>query len=131
MIFFYGSGDNRDLHVLTHSFPPRRSSDLGGAGLAGLGTAGDQQPPSGAQQIGFGEAVHRDDARPFAAVGTRDRDPRLAACDLVIAADRNRQPLAGADDLVFGEAVRLLARRFTAASLAPDPAQRIARPARK
>src|SRR3546814_8009966 len=26
--FFEGSGDHRDLHVLTHSFPPRRSSDL-------------------------------------------------------------------------------------------------------
>src|SRR3546814_1149884 len=30
MVFFlYGYGDNRDLHVLTHSFPTRRSSDLG------------------------------------------------------------------------------------------------------
>src|SRR3546814_10305176 len=27
-IFFYGSGDNRDLHVPTHSFPTRRSSEL-------------------------------------------------------------------------------------------------------
>src|SRR3546814_622707 len=26
--FFYGYGDHRDLHVLTHSFPTRRSSDL-------------------------------------------------------------------------------------------------------
>src|SRR3546814_7424558 len=26
--FFYGTGDHRDLHVLTHSFPTRRSSDL-------------------------------------------------------------------------------------------------------
>src|SRR3546814_19131193 len=26
--FFYLSGDHRDLHVLTHSFPTRRSSDL-------------------------------------------------------------------------------------------------------
>src|SRR3546814_1844118 len=26
--FFYCSGDHRDLHVLTHSFPTRRSSDL-------------------------------------------------------------------------------------------------------
>src|SRR3546814_17830042 len=25
---FYCSVDHRDLHVLTHSFPPRRSSDL-------------------------------------------------------------------------------------------------------
>src|SRR3546814_2697476 len=28
MLFFYGYGDLRGLHVLTHSFPPRRSSDL-------------------------------------------------------------------------------------------------------
>src|SRR3546814_1956293 len=26
--FFYGYGAHRDLHVLTHSFPTRRSSDL-------------------------------------------------------------------------------------------------------
>src|SRR3546814_4515910 len=26
--FFYGYGDHLDLHVLTHSFPTRRSSDL-------------------------------------------------------------------------------------------------------
>src|SRR3546814_8400443 len=26
--FFYCYGDHRDLHVLTHSFPPRRSSEL-------------------------------------------------------------------------------------------------------
>src|SRR3546814_11208466 len=26
--FFYGSCDHRDLHVRTHSFPTRRSSDL-------------------------------------------------------------------------------------------------------
>src|SRR3546814_10064097 len=28
LFFFYFSGYHRDLHVLTHSFPPRRSSDL-------------------------------------------------------------------------------------------------------
>src|SRR3546814_1373721 len=27
-LFFEGDGDHRDLHVLTHSFPTRRSSDL-------------------------------------------------------------------------------------------------------
>src|SRR3546814_8675917 len=26
---FYGNGDHRDLYILTHSFPTRRSSDLG------------------------------------------------------------------------------------------------------
>src|SRR3546814_15580116 len=28
VFFFSGDGDQRDLHVLTHSFPTRRSSDL-------------------------------------------------------------------------------------------------------
>src|SRR3546814_3779236 len=28
VFFFKGDGDHRDLHVLTHSFPTRRSSDL-------------------------------------------------------------------------------------------------------
>src|SRR3546814_673233 len=28
LCFFQGFGDHRDLHVLTHSFPTRRSSDL-------------------------------------------------------------------------------------------------------
>src|SRR3546814_5627378 len=28
VVFFYCYGDHRDLHVLTHSFPTRRSSDL-------------------------------------------------------------------------------------------------------
>src|SRR3546814_11443654 len=28
VFFFYRSGSHRDLHVLTHSFPTRRSSDL-------------------------------------------------------------------------------------------------------
>src|SRR3546814_13727170 len=28
VFFFYCYGDTRDLHVLTHSFPTRRSSDL-------------------------------------------------------------------------------------------------------
>src|SRR3546814_15006404 len=28
LVVFYRDGDHRDLHVLTHSFPTRRSSDL-------------------------------------------------------------------------------------------------------
>src|SRR3546814_1867085 len=32
--FLYGYGDHRDLHVLTHSYPTRRSSDLSLAGQA-------------------------------------------------------------------------------------------------
>src|SRR3546814_14222946 len=39
LFFFYCCGDHRDLHVLTHSFPTRRSSDLPDH----LGRAGQQQ----------------------------------------------------------------------------------------
>src|SRR3546814_1987702 len=36
MTFFFSCyGDNRDLHVLTHSFPTRRSSDLRIADMSG------------------------------------------------------------------------------------------------
>src|SRR3546814_9440048 len=38
LFFFLCDGDHRDLHVLTHSFPTRRSSDLLRPGSA-------QQPP--------------------------------------------------------------------------------------
>src|SRR3546814_16205126 len=33
--FFEVDGDHRDLHVLTHSFPTRRSSDLVASAIAG------------------------------------------------------------------------------------------------
>src|SRR3546814_19610958 len=33
--FFEGDGDHRDLHVLTHSSPTRRSSDLAGRATPG------------------------------------------------------------------------------------------------
>src|SRR3546814_19115147 len=36
VFFFYGYGDHRDLHLLTHSFPTRLSSDLLSAYLARL-----------------------------------------------------------------------------------------------
>src|SRR3546814_11117674 len=37
---FEGDGDHRDLHVLTHSFPTRRSSDLSMTGFASPGKCG-------------------------------------------------------------------------------------------
>src|SRR3546814_20245895 len=37
MFVFKGYGDHRDLHVLTHSFPTRRSSDLEGDEEGGVG----------------------------------------------------------------------------------------------
>src|SRR3546814_11413808 len=38
-VLFYCDGDHRDLHVLTHSFPTRRSSDL----PMNFGLSGEQQ----------------------------------------------------------------------------------------
>src|SRR3546814_2742927 len=62
VFFFECTGDHRDLHVLTHSFPTRRSSDL----LEALARAGDGP--------GFVQAL---DARLFLAAargGQRDGD---------------------------------------------------------
>src|SRR3546814_728480 len=39
MFFFQCYGDHRDLHLLAHSFPTRRSSDLGGVGTIHAGSA--------------------------------------------------------------------------------------------
>src|SRR3546814_12826993 len=36
VVCFYCYGDNRDLHVRTHSFPPRRSSDLKEETIVGM-----------------------------------------------------------------------------------------------
>src|SRR3546814_3657294 len=53
LFFFEGDGDHRDLHVLTHSFPTRRSSDLRyGIGaedweLARRGLIDPEQPTTG------------------------------------------------------------------------------------
>src|SRR3546814_4555240 len=45
IFFIEGFGDHRDLHVLTHSFPTRRSSDLGQR-------AGHAEPPRGIARAG-------------------------------------------------------------------------------
>src|SRR3546814_1727396 len=42
--FFQGYGDHRDLHVLTHSFPTRRSSDLDGRPALRRQLDGEQRP---------------------------------------------------------------------------------------
>src|SRR3546814_18177868 len=43
VFFFYLYGDHRDLHLLTHSFPTRRSSDLLGGGSIRINTPEVQQ----------------------------------------------------------------------------------------
>src|SRR3546814_17885188 len=44
---FYGYGVHRDLHVLTHSVPPRRSSDL---------ARGDEAAGHRVEDVGYGAA---------------------------------------------------------------------------
>src|SRR3546814_17120929 len=41
MFFFVSNGDHRELHVLTHSFPTRRSSDLSFGYLPADGNAAE------------------------------------------------------------------------------------------
>src|SRR3546814_10546762 len=43
-------GDHRDLHLLTHSFPTRRSSDLWGGAVPSNCDAAAQPRPSGAAE---------------------------------------------------------------------------------
>src|SRR3546814_19602533 len=49
-VFFEGYGDHRDLHVLTHSFPTRRSSDLAPISEA-------ETPPPLIRKISFSSAI--------------------------------------------------------------------------
>src|SRR3546814_1519803 len=65
LFFFECYGYHRDLHVLTHSFPTRRSSDLAGAAQGGRGAY--RRPRSG----------RRFDPRGHPRLGDRgDRDRR-------------------------------------------------------
>src|SRR3546814_15120113 len=56
--FFYGDGDHRDLHVWTHSFPTRRSSDLSaqvhGAIAAGCPSDAQSRVSGGSKRASVG-----------------------------------------------------------------------------
>src|SRR3546814_11620887 len=52
IFFFYVSGNHRDLHVLTHSFPTRRSSDLEPAGIRFLPTPHAHAEPGAVLKAG-------------------------------------------------------------------------------
>src|SRR3546814_11646992 len=74
--FFEGYGDHRDLHVLTHSSPTRRSSDLvewpvvhhPPLRVARLG------PGVGVEQIGEAERAVGNPPQHFQCVATMDAD---------------------------------------------------------
>src|SRR3546814_18293581 len=69
--FFYVYGDHRDLHLLTHSFPTRRSSDL----VAQRMTVGDRHGVRGAlHPLDRGQlAVVQPDGARLAGAGDGDR----------------------------------------------------------
>src|SRR3546814_641740 len=67
--FFDGYGDHRDLHVLTHSFPTRRSSDLLRAWSAACGMS------SGTACSGVGHGNAPQGAGLTSARGDRNRGP--------------------------------------------------------
>src|SRR3546814_8242105 len=56
-LLFYRYGDHRDLHVLTHSFPTRRSSDLMGREIGTVAevAAGAEKEPLHADQAARSE----------------------------------------------------------------------------
>src|SRR3546814_21045196 len=90
--FFKWYGDPRDLHVLTHAFPPRRSSDLGMCPHAG---------------------GHADPADDSGDVGIVFEDEHLALCrhaDLRGTAVDSRRPSSGSGSL---PAVRASDRKST------------------
>src|SRR3546814_2602982 len=74
--FFHGYSDDRDLHVLTNSFPTRRSSDLG-AGEAG-GAAGDDLGLDIGRQGDFTH-MHAQDLLAADDVGIRHHDLAVEA----------------------------------------------------
>src|SRR3546814_1912800 len=66
LFFFEVYGDHRDLHVLTHSFPTRRSSDLptspcgprkAGGKICGAITANKAETPAPSSTISANKAV--------------------------------------------------------------------------
>src|SRR3546814_950761 len=72
MFVFIGNGDHRDLHVRTHPFPTRRSSDLEGPqgehGCSGSYQRCDSQPHAEASRQAtprFGEALTGGRTRPI------------------------------------------------------------------
>src|SRR3546814_5166559 len=89
--FFEWTGEHRDLHVLTHSFPTRRSSDL-------------NITQRFAQQLAFEGELHVE-WRPLSALPTgealmRLRDANLTVLNLVSAVEEHRAD--GSDDDTAG-----------------------------
>src|SRR3546814_15243185 len=99
--FFEWTGEHRDLHVLTHSFPTRRSSDL-------------NITQRFAQQLAFEGELHVE-WRPLSALPTgealmRLRDANLTVLNLVSAVEEHRADGSDDDTAGVGELVRLDAK---------------------
>src|SRR3546814_14230234 len=61
--FFKWFGDHRDLHVLTHSFPTRRSSDRVSGRSSPLGEGDHAKHGGGARELFPARSTSRDSAR--------------------------------------------------------------------
>src|SRR3546814_4372862 len=114
LVLYLCSGDHRDLHVLTHSFPTRRSSDLRAelrrrdvdrgveirpGPCIGKGAVYDE-PAKLSHQTGFLGGGDEDVGRDLSAIGGAPPGKRLDAGEP--AGDRIDDRLIGQRKLAFG-----------------------------
>src|SRR3546814_16273580 len=80
IVFLSGSGDPPDLHVLPHSFPPRRSADVAATALLGLTPVGSSLffPPCCAGAVRPAGAADNSGAARHATRAGRRAGPHLA-----------------------------------------------------
>src|SRR3546814_10804640 len=91
-VLFSGYGDHRYLHVLTHSFPTRRSSDLGDL-------AGQRAVRCGLERVQVGEAHHFALDRAARAAAQRGEHQRLRVLAEHLGAFAAALPLRESDRL--------------------------------
>src|SRR3546814_17529751 len=89
-------GDQRYLHVLTHSFPTRPSADLAGMMEGGFQTQAEVGEEGG--ELGY----RRHDPAPAGGAEREAPDPAVVLCDLADeGADVHQAALAGAERVGF------------------------------